>query len=108
MRGQQRNVLAALAQGRHFDADDIEPEIKILAEALFRRLTAQVAVGGGQHAYIHGDGRVGTHPLHLALLQGAQQFGLELHGHFADLVQKQRAAVSLDKTALAAAFRAGE
>ncbi len=108
MRGQQGNILAAPAQGRHFDTDDIEPKIQILAETFFRGLAAQIAVGGGQHAHVHGDGRIRTHPLHFALLQGAQQFGLKRQGHLADFIQKQRAAIGLHEAPLTPPVRAGK
>ena len=73
MRGEHGNILGAVTQGRHFNTDDVEAEIQILAKTLLGHFFAQVAVGGRQYAHIHGYGGIGPHALHLALLQGAQQ-----------------------------------
>ena len=42
-----------------------------------------------------------SHALELALLQHAQELGLEVEGHLADLVEKDRAAVGQLEAALA-------
>ena len=42
---QQQHVVAALAQRRHRDLDDVQPVVQILAELPALDLLAQVAVG---------------------------------------------------------------
>ena len=52
-----------------------------------------VAVGGGDHAHVDAARRRAADAQHLALLQHAQQLGLEVGADLADLVEEQRAAV---------------
>ena len=74
-----------------------------------RRTSAeQVAVGGGQDAHVHLDRRCAAQPVDLALLQRAQQLGLQAHVHLADLVQQQGAAAGGLEFADAARQGAGE
>ena len=53
MRGQQRNVLAAIAQRRQMDLDRVQAEQQILAEAARGHLLVQVGVGRRDHAHVH-------------------------------------------------------
>ncbi|MNN24500.1 hypothetical protein D3C81_1379350 [compost metagenome] len=66
-------------------------------------------MGGGDHADIH-RGRFGSaQAQHFALLQHAQQAGLQRYRHVADLVEEQGAGVCcFDQADLAALARAGE
>src|SRR6185312_15064436 len=52
--GQRGHVLAALAQGRHRHAQDVQPEEQVLAEQTLGHQLAQVLVGGGDAAHVHG------------------------------------------------------
>ena len=90
---ERRDVAGPLAQRRDAQGDDVEPEIQILAERAARDLGRQVAVGGGEDADVDLDRRAAAEPVDLALLQHAQQLGLQPHVHLADLVEQQRAAV---------------
>ena len=108
---EQRDVLAALAQRRQRrPADHVEPVVQVLAEAPRLDLVGEVAVGRGD------DARTSTRrasscrrPADLALLQHAQQLGLQLERQLADLVEEQRAAVGLlEQAARARAVGAGE
>src|SRR5947209_5064878 len=105
---EERQILDALAQRRHFHVDDMEPVEEVLAELLARDHLAQVAVGGRDDAHVHllrllrSDGKEG------ALLQHAEE--LHLHGgrHVAHLVEEEGTAVrELEKADLVAG-RAGE
>ena len=69
---------------------------------------AQVAVRGGDDADIRLDRLAPAHRGELAFLQHAQQAGLRLGRHVADLVQEQRAAGGLLEAPDAAVERAGE
>ena len=53
----------------------------------------EIAVGGGDHADIHFGSLIAAHGPDFLLLQDPQQLGLHLQGQFADLIEKDRAAV---------------
>src|SRR5439155_2580690 len=68
----------------------------------------QVLVGRGDQPDVHPDRRVTADALHLLLLDRAQELGLGLERHVADLVEEERAAVRGLELALAPGDRAGE
>ena len=68
----------------------------------------QILVGGGDDADIGLDRRAAADRRVFALLQHAQQTGLRLHRHVADLVEEQRAALGLFEAAGGALVGAGE
>jgi hypothetical protein len=68
----------------------------------------QVPVGGSDNANAHLTSAILANPFKLALLQNAEQFGLQLQRNFGDLIEEQRAAVSELKPAHAVASRARE
>jgi hypothetical protein len=74
--GQHLDVLAALAQRRHGDRDDLEPVEEILAEALLAHELAELLVGGGHDAHVDAHGPGAPQPLELALLQHAEDLRL--------------------------------
>ena len=88
---QQRNVAAALAQGRQGDRKDIEPVVQIAAKASFAHVLGQVAIGRGDHADVDVDGPGIAEPLDLPFLQHAKQLGLDFERQLADLVEEDRA-----------------
>ena len=108
MLGEQRDVLAALAQRRHEDRDDVEAEVEVLAEAAGLDLAGQVLVGGREHAHVDADARRAADRLDDLLLQHAQHLGLRLQAHVADLVEEDRAAVGQLELAAAVGDGAGE
>jgi hypothetical protein len=104
----RRDVLAALAQGRHAQLDHVEAVEQILAEA--RRLDhrLQVLVGGAEDAHIHGRlGRV-AEAAELLLLDRPQQLDLHRQRQIAHLVEEQRAAVGRLEEAFPIGVGAGE
>src|SRR4029453_19531140 len=66
------------------------------------------AVGGGDQAHIDGAGAFFADAFEITFLQHAQQLALQFERNFADLVEKQRAAVGELKAPDAVAHRAGE
>ena len=74
------------------DAEAIE---QIAAETARRHLGAQIAVGRGDHPDVDPLGLERADPLHLAVFDRPQQFRLDAQRQFADLVEKQRAAVGM-------------
>jgi len=65
--------------------------IQVGAEAPAPYFLAQVAVGGGDHARVGNALLRLADALEFAVLEHAQQLGLQLQRQFADLVQEQRA-----------------
>ena len=68
----------------------------------------EVAVGGGDDAHVDRAGLRAAHALELAVLQDAQQLGLQRDGQLADLVQEQRPPVGQLEAAELARQGAGE
>ena len=106
--GQRQDVLGAVAQRRQVDVDDVQPVEQVLAEAAVRQALFQILVGGGDDAHV--DLLAARRPQRpdLALLQDAQQLGLQRGRQLADLVEEQGAAVGLDEQAGAIRARVGE
>ena len=78
--GQERDVLAPLAQRRHVEGDDVQAEVEVLAEGPPADLLLEVLVGGGDHPHVDGHRGRAAHRLDLLLLEGAQDLGLGLRG----------------------------
>ena len=90
---QQRNILAALAQARHANGNDVQAIVEVLAERAFGDLPVEIAVGGGDDADVNWNFAGAAHRTDGAFLEHAQQFDLHGHGHLADFVEKNRALV---------------
>src|SRR4051794_10948228 len=108
MFGEQRDVVAARAERRHFDRNDIQPVVQIAAETSVRDFRFEILVRCRDHAHIDADGLLAAHFLERLLLQYAQNFRLRLQAHVADLVEEERAAVGQLELAFAVIDRAGE
>ena len=105
---QPGNVLAPLAQGRNPDREDVQPVVEVGAEAAVGRHRPEVAVGGGDQPHVHLALVRRAEPLELALLEHAQQLGLQLQRQVADLVEEDGAVVGELEAALAGGDGAGE
>ena len=66
---QDGDVVAALAQRRHVDGEDVDAVVEVVAEAAVRDHRAQVAVGRGDDAHVNLDGARAADATNLALLQ---------------------------------------
>ena len=75
---EQRNLLAALAQRRHVEADDVEAVEEVFAKAAVGDELFEVGVGGGDDADVDGDGPRLAERMDLAGLEEAQQLGLHV------------------------------
>ena len=105
---EQRDVLAALAQRRQVDRDDVEAVEEVLAHRPLRHRRLEVAVGGGDEPHVGLDVlRVADAP-DLALLDGPQELDLQQRRDLGDLVEEQRAAVGRGEEAHLVGDRAGE
>jgi len=87
--GQRQDIFLATAQGRQVDLNHVEAVIEILAEAAFAELAFEIAVGGGDDAYVDAFGPIHAERSHFAILQNAQKLGLQGQGKLGDLVEKQ-------------------
>src|SRR5262249_40988982 len=95
---QARNVLASFAQRRQCDLDHAEAVIQVLPKLPCRDLLGKPRVRRGEHANVDRNPPAAAHSLDLALLEDAQQLRLQGQGHIADLVEKNRSALSALKT----------
>src|SRR3989441_1704106 len=94
MTGQQWNVLRPVPQGRHPQGHDVEPVEKILAKFAPTDALFQVLIGRRDEPYVDLLGPRPPDRAHLAILDYAQQPGLERERQVSDLVQEHAAAVS--------------
>ncbi len=106
--GQRKNVVGALAQRRYAERHHVQPMVEVLAETAALHLRRQVAIGRRHQAHIELPGARAADPLELALLQHAEEFGLERGGELANLVQKDGAALGHLELALLLRHRARE
>src|SRR6266404_5373069 len=88
-------VRCSLAQWRQAYRRDIQAVEKILAKQSLPDQLPQVVVGGGDDSHIGADRHTAADRGELALLKHAQQPGLGIDRHVADLVEKQCAALRL-------------
>ena len=89
---QLRQVLDALAQRRHADRDDVDAVEEILAEPPVLHRLLEIDVGRDDEPEVGLDRLGAADALDLALLDRAQQLGLQVEAQVADLVEEQRAA----------------
>ena len=108
MLGEQRDVVAPLAQRRDVQRHHAQAVEQVLAEAALAHGGVEVAVGGRDDAHVDVLGFARPDRRHLAALEHAQQLGLEVDRHVADLVEEERAAVRLAEAPGARRHRAGE
>src|SRR5690606_41008780 len=85
-----------------------QPVVEVRSEFVLRAQRAQVFVGGRRQAEVDRHLDRGAQAGHRVLLQHAQQLDLLVQRQVTDLVEEQRAAVSLLEVALVRADRAGE
>ena len=90
--GEGGDIGGTAAECRQRHAHDVEAEEQVGAEPALADFGLQVAVAGGQHPHVDPDGAGAAHAIDLALLQRAEQLGLQAGVHLADLVEQQRAA----------------
>src|SRR5206468_4776473 len=91
---QHWDVVAALAQRRHLEMNDIEPVEEILAKRALRDQVAEIPVGSRDHPHVDdAAAAVGAHLLQLPGLEKPQQQPLHAQRHLADFVEEHRAVV---------------
>src|SRR2546422_8978640 len=90
---QYRNVLAALAQGRHIDRQDIDAIVEVVAKASIANHGAQIAIRGRNDANIYRDLVSSAHAANSPFLQSAQKLCLHTDVKLGNLVEKERATI---------------
>src|SRR5262245_30201874 len=106
--GEQLQIFGALAQRRDVDGDRRDPVEEVFAHHAFLDRFSGLAVGGADQAEIGFECFGRTDGAEPPLFKHAQQFRLQLHGHFADLVEHQAAALRLGDQPLSVLNGAGE
>src|SRR3990167_315818 len=89
---QRRQAIQAFAQRRNMQAEHVEAVIKVLAELALGAQFGQVDLGGADHPHIQVNLLVAADPAEAAVLEKAQQLGLQARAHFAHAIEKQGAA----------------
>ena len=87
---QQRDLFAPLAQRRHGDADDVQPEEQVLAELPVRDGDLEIAIRGRDDPHVDVHVPPAAEPRELAVLEHLQQLGLQRRMHLADFIQEHR------------------
>ena len=108
MNCQRPNILWSLTQGGQANRNHVEPVKQIAPEGAVCHVLRQVAVGRGHHAHRHLELAFAAQPHNGALLQRAQQLGLQGQRHLANLIEKNRPLIGLLKPACTRRLRAGE
>src|SRR5581483_5450925 len=103
-----RDLLAALAQRRQRDADDVQAEEEILAEFAVDDALLEILVRRGDDADVDAHVVLAAEARELAVLQHLQQLRLQREAHVPDLVQEHRAVVRELELARLLLERAGE
>ena len=93
VRHQHRNIVGAFAQRRHDDRNHVQAIEEIFLKLSRVHELTQVAVGGRDHAHVHALGAFRAERFDFALLQDAQELGLQADAHRANFVEEDRAAV---------------
>ncbi len=96
-------VLAPVRKRGDTDGGDRKAVEEVLSEGSLGGALGEVGLGGGKEPDVQRDGVVRAEPGDDPVLQHAQKPDLEVEGHRADLVQKDRAAARVFKTAEAGA-----
>ena len=92
MLDERRNLLAALAQRRQLQPDDVEAVEEVLAEAALGDELFEVGVGRGDDADVDLDGLRLAERVDFVGLEEAQQLRLDVEADLGDLVEEERAA----------------
>ena len=92
---QRLDVVGPFAQGWKLDRHHVEAIEQILAEGSFGDHGGKVAIGGGDDAHVDFHFLAPAHAADAAGLERAEQPGLRVGRHVADLVEEQGAAAGL-------------
>ena len=105
---QGADVLAALAQRRQCQLEHGKAVVQVLAKPALGHGAVQILIGRGDDLHVEADFTFAADPANDFILDGGEQFGLQVQRQFAQFVEKQRTAVGLFKQAAAARPGAGK
>src|SRR5204863_760791 len=108
MLGEGRDVVGPLAEWRHDDLDDAQPEVEVFAEASLSHQALERTMRGREDARFRAARPFGADWMELTFLQHTQQLRLKCRRGIADLVEKHRSASRQLEAPLAIARGAGE
>ena len=106
--GEEGDVFLAAAERRELEGDDVEAVEEVFAEAALFDGLLEVDVGGGDDADVDLDLLVAAHVHEAAVLEDAQDLGLHVHAHGADLVEEEGATVGYFEEAFLGGDGGGE
>src|SRR5262249_13295739 len=90
--GDRRDILAARAQGRRLDREDVRPVVEGPTETAGLDIAKEIPVGGRDDPHVHRSALGLADALEGALLEDAQELGLQIERDLTDLVEKQGSA----------------
>src|SRR5713101_6389557 len=93
MVNEDRNVLSPFPKRNDVNAHHVEPIVQVLPEGLIADGLLEIDVRRGNDPHVNADSPVSADPLDLALLEHAQELGLEFRLEGGNLVQKESATV---------------
>jgi hypothetical protein len=108
MFGEKQNISAALAERRHREHQDIQPEKKILAKTAGFDGSGEIHIGEGDEARFDAQSLRSAEAFKRPLLQDAQKLALRPSRKSGDLVENNRAAAAKFEAAEFAVDSAGE
>jgi hypothetical protein len=107
VRDQNREVFATLPERRNLDDEDGEPEEQVLSHVLVAH-RRKAAIAGRDNPYVDAAAVQATHWTDVAILEDAEEFGLDLERQLAHFVKEQAAVVRRHEQAGVVGERAGE
>jgi len=108
MLDEERQIFFVLGEGGHGDLDHGEAVVEVFAEEAIGDGLAEIAVGGGDDAYVDLACLQRADALDFLVLEGAEELGLCGGGHIADFVEEEGAFVGGFEEAWFIAVGAGE
>ena len=82
----QRNVVAPLSKRREVHLNDVQTVIQVLTKLSLLHEFREVSIGRADHSNADVDRAIASQPLEAALLQNAQQLGLQAKTKVADFI----------------------
>ena len=102
------NVFPPLSQRRQHQRENIDAVKQILSKLTVFDECGQIPMRGHQHAHIDAHRLFAAYALDFAFFKHAQEFGLHVQRHVANLVKKKRPVLCLLEFAHVPSRRAGE
>ena len=90
---QEGDVLDAVSERGHLDAEDVDPIVEVFAEGPLLHVSCEVPVACCQESHVDLDELVAPHWTDLSLLQHSEELLLHSGAHIPDLIQEERPAI---------------